>query len=40
MPKQESLFSKCCKGTTPFCLDLDDENSYVIDEPENDSNNK
>ena len=34
MPKQESIFSKICnftKGTTPFCVDLDEEDSYVID---------
>ena len=23
------------KGTTPFCLDLDDDNSYIIDDSEN-----
>ena len=41
MPKQESLFFKCCKGTTPFCIDLDDEDSYIIeDTPKEDSSNK
>lgn len=40
MCKQESLLSKVCKGTTPFCIDLDDEDSYIINTPEKDSNNK
>lgn len=31
MPKQESIFSKCFKGSGPFCIDLDEEDSYVID---------
>ena len=32
MTGQESILSKCCKGTTPFCLDLDENDSYIIDE--------
>ena len=34
MPKQESTLSKVCnitRGMVPFCLDLDDKDSYVID---------
>ena len=41
MVKQESIFSKICKGTTPFCIDLDEDDSYIIDtETEDNSNNK
>ena len=43
MPKQESIFSKICKGTTPFCIDLDEDDSYIIDteiETEDNSNHK
>lgn len=41
MVKQESLFSKICKGTTPFCTDMDEEDSYIIDDtPKKDSNHK
>lgn len=31
MPNQESIFTKIFKQCTPFCIDLDDEDSYVID---------
>jgi len=40
MPKQESIFSKCFKGSAPFCIDLDEEDSYVIEVPDKNSNNK
>ena len=41
MAKQESLLAKICKGTTPFCDSMDDEDSYIIeDTPKEDSNNK
>ena len=34
MPKQESILSKVCKGTTPFCIDLDEDDSYIIEVPD------
>ncbi|KKN76215.1 hypothetical protein LCGC14_0372410 [marine sediment metagenome] len=38
MSDQESIISKICRGTTPFCIDLDDKDSYVIEVPNNDPN--
>lgn len=34
MEKTEGLFNKICKGSTPFCIDLDDEDSYIVEEKE------
>lgn len=38
MAKQESLISKICTGTTPFCIDLDEKDSYIIEETDSDIN--
>lgn len=43
MPHEESTLSKICnatRGAVPFCLDLDDNDSYIISEPKKSSNNK
>lgn len=40
MSKTESFISKCCKGSTPFCIDLDEDDSYVIDVPKKNSDKK
>lgn len=34
MKSPNSLLSKCFQGTTPFCIDLDEENSYVVEVPD------
>ncbi len=38
--EQESLLSKCCKGLTPFCIELDENDSYVINVPDKNPNHK
>ena len=34
--QKESLFSKICKGTTPFCVGFDEEDFYIIDDEKED----
>jgi len=36
---KESLFSKICKGSTPFCIDFDKKDSYIIDSEQKDKKN-
>jgi hypothetical protein len=32
---KETLFFKVCRGTTPFCLDLEKKDHYILDSEKN-----